>query len=140
MSQKASAKPKHEKAVWTPAQEQRLLAFLMKHKSEAGDGGLFKMTTYNTAATYLNNKKYTGATKTGEICKNKYNRVSCTPAYCILTPHTHPTTCQLRSYFWAVQELKGCSASGFSYDEELGAGITKENEQIWEDYVKVRYY
>ncbi|RDX45603.1 hypothetical protein OH76DRAFT_1333850, partial [Lentinus brumalis] len=107
-------------AVWTPAQEQRLLAFLTKHKSEAGDGGLFKMTTYNAAATYLNNKKYTGATKTGEICKNKYNR--------------------LRSYFWAVQELKGRSASGFSYDDELGAGITKENEQIWEDYVKSHKY
>ncbi len=66
-SQKASAKPKHEKAVWTPAQEQRLLAFLTKHKSEAGYGGLFKMTTNNAATTYLNNKKYTGATKTGEI-------------------------------------------------------------------------
>ena len=46
--------------------------------------------------------------------------------------------CKLRAYFWAVHELKGRGASGFSYDDTNGAGITVENAQIWEDYIKVR--
>ncbi|RPD70630.1 hypothetical protein L226DRAFT_525741 [Lentinus tigrinus ALCF2SS1-7] len=44
--------------------------------------------------------------------------------------------CQLWAYFWVVHELKGQSASGFSYNDKLGAGIMEVNEQIWEDYVK----
>jgi len=65
-----------QRATWTDAQESALLAFLLEHKAEAGDGANFKTATWNEAAAMLEKMPYTGKSKTGTSCKTKWSKVS----------------------------------------------------------------
>src|SRR5271170_133672 len=66
----------HPAATWTDADESALLAFLLDHKAEAGDGANFKQTTWNEAAIKLGERPYKGGAKTANSCKNKWAKVS----------------------------------------------------------------
>lgn len=63
------------RAVWTPEDETSFITCLLKHKSEAGDGGNFKGSTWSLVAKEMNGLKTKGGEKTSETCKNKWARV-----------------------------------------------------------------
>lgn len=52
-----------------------LVDYLYEHKSEAGDGGSFKTTTFTGAATSIAHLLTQGPAKTAAMCKNKYDSV-----------------------------------------------------------------
>lgn len=62
-------------AVWTDADLDCLLEFLLQNKSRAGDGGSFTSTVFNEAATECNKIRTQGAIKTGKMVKNKWSSV-----------------------------------------------------------------
>jgi hypothetical protein len=68
-------KPQKERATWTQDDETALITFLLKHKSEAGDGGNFKSSTWTLVATKMNGLKKKGGEKTADSCKGKWTRV-----------------------------------------------------------------
>ncbi|KAM5537002.1 hypothetical protein V8D89_009331 [Ganoderma adspersum] len=103
------------KAIWCERNVKTLVKFLVKHKAMAGDSASFKMATFRDAAAHLAKKKYEGAEKMGAACKNKWGR--------------------LKKEFWAIQKLK--KASGFSYSDSGGAGITADTEGVWEAFIKI---
>src|SRR6266700_269493 len=73
-------------AVWTTKEEASLIAFLVDHKAEAGDGGSFKATTFQKAAKHLAPMLKCGAAKNAKSCSNKYGAVCYFPDK-LLTPH-----------------------------------------------------
>jgi hypothetical protein len=62
-------------AQWTAEDEVILIDFLLLHAAAAGDGGNFKMVTFNGAAPVVDAKRAKGGPKTGKACQNKYNSV-----------------------------------------------------------------
>lgn len=62
-------------AQWSPAEEKALLEYLVDHVSEAGNGGNFKMTTFEAAAMHIAHLLERGAVKTKKMCHGKYNAV-----------------------------------------------------------------
>nr|VWP01569.1 Uncharacterized protein [Ganoderma boninense] len=103
------------KAIWSEQNIKSLVSFLVKHKAMAGDGASFKNATFREAAAYLATKKFKGAEKLGDACKNKWT--------------------QLKKEFHTVQDLK--NASRFSYSDLEGAGITAEMELVWQAYILI---
>ncbi|KAI0706337.1 hypothetical protein C8Q76DRAFT_594344, partial [Earliella scabrosa] len=83
-------------------------------KASGGDGANFTKAVFTAAAVKLASRRYKGAEKSWESCKNKWGK--------------------LRNAYWAVVELK--KASGFSYDDEHGAGITRECEDVWKEFIQ----
>jgi hypothetical protein len=67
--------PTSTRANWDTACEAALIKFLLKHKSEAGDGVNFKMPTFKAAAVHLASFTVKGGAKTEPSCKNKYAQV-----------------------------------------------------------------
>lgn len=63
-----------QQAFWTARDEERFIAFMVDHKSEAGDGGSFKIKTFRAAADHLNQYLTQGAPKKGTTCKTKFSR------------------------------------------------------------------
>ena len=63
------------KAQWNEQEVTALLEYLNGHKSEAGDGGSFKMSTFNVAAVHIQQHLTQGPVKTGKMCKTKWNMV-----------------------------------------------------------------
>ncbi|KAF9232201.1 hypothetical protein BU15DRAFT_55257, partial [Melanogaster broomeanus] len=111
----ASARSRKQPAIWTEDEEAALLIFLLDNISAAGDGG-FKLVTFNTAVSHLNTKfpGQTGGLKVGTSCKRKY--------------------ASLKKLYEIVIDLK--SASGFTWSEQGGAGITLESNSSWASYCK----
>jgi hypothetical protein len=66
------------KAQWNEQEVTALLEYLNGHKAEAGDGGSFKMSTLNAAATHIQQHLTQGPVKTGRMCKTKWTAV-CPP-------------------------------------------------------------
>jgi hypothetical protein len=62
-------------AQWSPAEEKALLKYLVDHVSKASDSGIFKMTTFEAAATHITHLLKCGAVKTKKMCHGKYNAV-----------------------------------------------------------------
>jgi hypothetical protein len=63
------------KAQWNEQEVTALLEYLHGHKAEAGDGGSFKMSTLNGAATHIQQHLTQGPVKTGKMCKTKWTAV-----------------------------------------------------------------
>jgi hypothetical protein len=61
---------------WTPADEERMILFLLSKKEAAADGATFKSVVWNALATHMAQHHTTGAMKTDNACKSKYSRVS----------------------------------------------------------------
>ena len=64
-----------ERAQWMEPEFAALIDYLYDHRSEAGDGGNFKMSTFNAAAIYLAPLLTLGSKKTGKMCKTKWTLV-----------------------------------------------------------------
>ncbi|KAJ6448294.1 hypothetical protein C8R45DRAFT_1115377 [Mycena sanguinolenta] len=101
-------------AIWTHADTVKFLDFLISKSSAAGDGGNFKMSTFNAAAKFLNETRERGGHKTGKGCSNKYKN--------------------LRSTLAVVEHLK-YHASGFTYSDEKGADIDDASASAWDTYI-----
>src|ERR1700730_10197888 len=62
-------------AQWNEAENAALLDYLVEHKSEIGDGGMFKMGTFNATAHAIAEHHTLGPVKTGSMCKTKWRTV-----------------------------------------------------------------
>jgi hypothetical protein len=69
----ATAPP--DKAQWNEGETTALVDFLLEHKSEIGDAGMFKMGTFNAAANHIVEHHTLGPTKTAKMCKTKWRAV-----------------------------------------------------------------
>ena len=65
-----------ENAIWDEKETECMMEYLRDHASEAGDGGNFKETAYQAAATYIAPYRKSGPIKTAKHVKNKYKTVS----------------------------------------------------------------
>ncbi|KAJ3019578.1 hypothetical protein NUW54_g44 [Trametes sanguinea] len=103
-------------AKWSEDDEKALINYLAtKGKAAAADGANYRKPVWEAAARHLAKLPCKGAPKTWQVCKNKWSR--------------------LKKAYWAVFDLKN-NASGMAYDDEKGADITDETEEIWVAYVK----
>jgi Myb/SANT-like DNA-binding domain len=64
-----------DRAVWTQEDETVLLAFLLEHKAEVGDGINFKQAVWTAAASEMAKRPHKGAAKSANSCKNKWAKV-----------------------------------------------------------------
>jgi hypothetical protein len=64
-----------DKAQWNEVETTALVDFLLEHKSEIGDAGMYKMTTFNAAAVRIAPHHTSGPMKTGKMCKTKWRAV-----------------------------------------------------------------
>ncbi|KAF8060959.1 hypothetical protein FPV67DRAFT_1631942 [Lyophyllum atratum] len=108
----ATAEATSKKAAWTHADTTHFLEYLIEHKSEAGDGGNFKVATWRACAAHLNETLTKGAQKTYLSCKGKYRTLK----------STYDIVCLIRDN------------SGWSWDDEEGASITPEKKGTWDDF------
>ena len=70
------SEPVHENAVWNQQEIDYVMDYLRDHASEAGDGGNFKDSVYQAAATYIAPYYKSGPVKSAKHVKNKYKTVS----------------------------------------------------------------
>ncbi|KAG2158513.1 uncharacterized protein EDB93DRAFT_1076769, partial [Suillus bovinus] len=108
---------------WTEDHTLRLIKFLASCRSEAGDGMNFKIGVFQAAAAHFLEPPE-GVLKEGWVppvardscaCKNKWAAI--------------------RKKYKIVLDIK--AQSGFSWDNEFGAGIDSTLEAVWAAYVKV---
>jgi hypothetical protein len=64
-----------DKAQWNEEETSALVDFLLEHKSEIGDAGMYKMGTFNAAASSIATHHTLGPRKTGKMCKTKWRAV-----------------------------------------------------------------
>ncbi|CDO68417.1 hypothetical protein BN946_scf184815.g64 [Trametes cinnabarina] len=114
---KAASKPEKKiTAHWTEEEEKILIDFLAPDgKAAAADGANYRKPVWEAAARKLGALPCKGAPKTWQVCKNKWGR--------------------LKKAYWAIVVLENYG-SGLTYDEEKGAGITEDMEEIWAAYIK----
>ena len=62
-------------AQWNEEETKALLTYLAEHKSEIGDGGMYKMVTFNAVASEIAKYHTSGPVKTGKMCKTKWRAV-----------------------------------------------------------------
>ena len=70
------SEPVHENAVWNQQEIDYVMDYLQDHASEAGNGGNFKDSVYQAAATYIAPYYKSGPVKLAKHVKNKYKTVS----------------------------------------------------------------
>ncbi|KAM5530158.1 hypothetical protein V8D89_016177 [Ganoderma adspersum] len=92
-------------AKWSLKNEKNLVKFLVHQKAKAGDGGNFKIAVFKEAPVYLAAWPYEGPEKMAVLKKD----------------------------YWAVCKLK--KASGFSYSDKDGAGITADTKSVWDTFI-----
>jgi hypothetical protein len=63
------------KAIWTTDDESALIAFLIEHKSKAGDGTNFKSSVWNAAVEEMAKYSTKGGPKSANSCKSKWTQV-----------------------------------------------------------------
>ena len=68
--------PAHENAVWDKKDTEKMMEYLWDPASQAGDGGNFKDSTYQAAATHITPHHKGGPAKTVKHVKDKYKMVS----------------------------------------------------------------
>ncbi|CDO69914.1 hypothetical protein BN946_scf184884.g73 [Trametes cinnabarina] len=114
---KAASKPEKKiTAHWTEEEEKILIDFLATDgKAAAADGANYRKPVWEAAARKLGALPCKGAPKTWQVCKNKWGR--------------------LKKAYWAIVVLENYG-SGLTYNEEKGAGITEDMEEIWAAYIK----
>ncbi|KAG1781342.1 hypothetical protein EV702DRAFT_962813, partial [Suillus placidus] len=109
-------------AHWTEDHTSSLIKFLASHRSEAGDGMNFKIGVFQAAAAHFLEPPE-GVLKEGWVppvardscaCKNKWAAIQ--------------KKCKI------ILDIK--AQSGFSWDNEFGAGIDSTSEAVWAAYVK----
>jgi hypothetical protein len=71
----APTAPSDTKAQWNDEETTALADFLLEHKSEIGDAGMYKMGTFNAAAGNIAIHHTLGPAKTGKMCKTKWRAV-----------------------------------------------------------------
>src|SRR6202044_789545 len=64
-----------DKAQWNENETIALVDFLLEHKSEIGDAGMFKMGTFNAAAGHIAVHHTSGPMKNGKMCRTKWRAV-----------------------------------------------------------------
>lgn len=64
-----------EKAHWDEHEVSSLIDYFYIHRAEAGEGGNFKPKVYNAAAEHIAPYLSQGPTKTGSMCKTKWDSV-----------------------------------------------------------------
>jgi hypothetical protein len=64
--------PKHP---WNEVETMALVDFLLEHKSEIANAGMYKMGTFNVAAGHIAPNHSLGPRKTGKMCKTKWRAV-----------------------------------------------------------------
>ena len=62
-------------AQWAVSDGVLLVTFLQEHHAALGDGGNFKMATFQAAVTILKVRNATGGLKTAKACQNKWASV-----------------------------------------------------------------
>ena len=62
-------------AQWNEEETKALVTYLAEHKSEMGDGGMYKMGTFNAVANEIAKHHTSGPAKTGKMCKTKWRAV-----------------------------------------------------------------
>ncbi|KIK76216.1 hypothetical protein PAXRUDRAFT_54057, partial [Paxillus rubicundulus Ve08.2h10] len=102
-------------ATWTEDEETAFFNFLLENKAGAGAGG-FKLATYNSAVIHLSEKfpMQTGGHKLAQSCKCKWT--------------------SLKKSYEAVVDIK--NTSGFTWNDQIGAGIQSLSDDIWIKYCK----
>jgi hypothetical protein len=103
------------------------LSFLLTYKSEAGDGGNFKIATWCKAATHVNKTLTKGALKMANSCKGKYQQVSTAffrhlklilmSQFFLWFRTTHEAVC-------AVHSNSGCPGMSILVPRRRGHGMT----------------
>jgi hypothetical protein len=68
--------PKDTKAVWSLEETTAFVDYLHDNRAKAGEGGNFKMTTFNSAAEAIAPFLKMGPRKTDKMCKTKWLSVS----------------------------------------------------------------
>ncbi|PPQ79922.1 hypothetical protein CVT25_002996 [Psilocybe cyanescens] len=101
-------------ATWTPAEETELIDFLVDCKTEAGNGGNFKKTTFQQAVTHIAPLLQHGPAKTVKGCQNKW--------------------AGFHKIYWVIRAIQ--AVSGWVWDNDTGASITLDSASSWDDYVK----
>jgi hypothetical protein len=71
-----STAPKTEKAIWNNTEITAFMDYLVAHKSEAGGGASFKLSTFIGALPVLAPLWTAGPVKTVKMCKGKWQMVS----------------------------------------------------------------
>ena len=64
-----------DKAHWNENETTALVDFLLEHKSEMGQGAMFKLGTFNAAADHIKIHRTSGPIKTGTMCRTKWRAV-----------------------------------------------------------------
>ncbi|KAJ7504921.1 hypothetical protein B0H11DRAFT_1660568, partial [Mycena galericulata] len=104
-------------AIWTDADVIAFLDFLISKIASAGDGGNYKMTTFNAAKDVLNKIRTRGGLKTAKSCQGKYKA--------------------LRKTFGIIENIRtNNGSSGFTWTEAHGASIDVGTAAAWAEYVK----
>ena len=78
------SEPVRENAVWNQQEIDYVMDYLWDHASEVGDGGNFKDSMYQAAATYIAPYYKSGPVKSAKHVKNKYKTVSTSLTICQL--------------------------------------------------------
>jgi hypothetical protein len=64
-----------DKAQWNEDETMALVDYLLEHKSEIAEAGMFKMGTFNAAASHIAAHHTLGPKKTGKMCGTKFRAV-----------------------------------------------------------------
>ncbi|KAH9172560.1 hypothetical protein EDB89DRAFT_1964914, partial [Lactarius sanguifluus] len=97
---------------WTLSDEKLLVGFLHEHRAASGDGGNFKMATFQAAAAIVEAKRTIGGPKTMKACQNKW--------------------AALRRMFRAVQAI--INHTGWNWCDEKGANIQPDQAGAWSSF------
>ena len=62
-------------AVWTEPETDALINYLLAAKEKMGDSGMFKKSTFRTAAEHIRPLHTIGSVKTEASCRTKYSSV-----------------------------------------------------------------
>ncbi|KAF8814585.1 hypothetical protein BYT27DRAFT_7082006 [Phlegmacium glaucopus] len=107
----------HEKAQWSDWEITGLVDYLYEHKSEMGDTGMFKMSTFNAVADSISDLLTDGPPKTGKMCKTKWQ--------------------SLKATYSTIQKYQ--ETSGVHWDNATGASIqTNAEANVWKEHIKIK--
>ena len=123
------------KAQWNDNETMALVDYLLEHKSEIGDAGMYRMGTFNAAAGHIAVHHTSGPRKTGKMCKTKWRAVQIFLSLFVIG--SLMCTDKLKITYSSIQKYQG--TSGFHWDNTTGATIgTAAEENVWNEYVKIK--
>ncbi|EDR11712.1 uncharacterized protein LACBIDRAFT_314239 [Laccaria bicolor S238N-H82] len=104
-------------AIWTPAEEEAFVEFLLDNLADAGDGSNFKKAMFQKALSHIAPLLQSRAVKGVKSCQNKW--------------------AALRRTYKVVRAIQ--EVSSWHWDDHTGASINPDTASLWEDYVKQRH-